>query len=92
MTHPLTAFVCAAGLGLAIGAGAIAVLPEAKPAPPAHVRIAPLPVATERAEPDHPLTEAERVEALQRRLAVIGDEQRALTDELKSLAREGKPR
>ena len=88
MSNPITEFAFATGIAIAICASAVAVLPQEPPAAAARVPINPPPVATARAEPAHRLTNAERVDALQRRIAAIAAEQKAMADALKSLARE----
>jgi hypothetical protein len=82
MTH-ITELALGAALVAALGAGALALL--TKPEPPTRER-APLPkIAVLRAEP---LTDAERLDLLQFRLAEVAAEQRRLIEDLKAAARE----
>jgi hypothetical protein len=91
MTYPVSEFVLAAGLIVAIGAGAVAVLPP-EPAPRATIRLVVPPAKTARAEPKLPPANAERVEALQRQLQDIAAEQKRLTAQVKAALRERKAR
>jgi hypothetical protein len=83
MTH-ITELVLGAALVTALGAGTLALL--TKPESPKH-ELTPLPVqvAVLSAEP---LTDAERLDLLQRRLAEVAAEQRRLIEALKAAARE----
>jgi 2-polyprenyl-6-methoxyphenol hydroxylase-like FAD-dependent oxidoreductase len=81
MNH-ITEIASAAALMAAAIGGALIVLPRPKPEPlPVVLEVAPKPVA--RAEP---LSDAERIEALQRQLGEIASEHRRLTQEIRALS------
>lgn len=84
MTH-ITELVLGAALVAALGAGALALLTKAEP--PTREGAPRLKIAVLRAEP---LTDAERLDLLQFRLAEVRAEQRRLIEDLKAAARERK--
>lgn len=86
--HPVTEVALATAAILVLGAGAVAVLPQAKPAPAQVIALAPQPDAPSRATPARPKTNAERIEALHAELAAIAAEHKRLADAVKHAARE----
>jgi hypothetical protein len=92
MTHPFAEFAAATALVVAIGAGALAVLPQEEHAEPVAIALRPPQAETRRAEPLEPPTDAERIEALQHDLAAIAAEQKRITQSLKTALRERRQR
>lgn len=87
MTHPLTEIVAAVAVVIVVGVGTVLVLPVRKAEPGAE----PLALdidgpAVVRAEPERAISDAERVEALQRQLIEIGSEQQRLKTLVKEAA------
>lgn len=79
MTHPVTDVLTATALVVAVGAGAAVFLPRAAPEPVSQI------VALTR-EQAPALTDAARVEALQRELARIAAEQKRLNETVRAIA------
>lgn len=90
--HPVTEFVLATAIVCAVGAGAVVVLPQAKPAEPRMLALETQPQASSRAAPAAPQSDAERVEALQADLAAIAAEHKRLAAEVRRVSRERKTR
>lgn len=85
MTHPFTETVAAAAVVIVVGIGTVLVLPVRKVEPGVEPIVLDVDrPAVVRAEPDEGVSDAERVEALQRQLIEIGAEQKRL----KALVRE----
>jgi hypothetical protein len=81
MTHPVSEIVAVFAVVAAIGAGTVLVLPRPKPAPAQTVV---LDVGTGRLTPVTRQSDAERILALERELAAIGDEQRRIVADLRA--------
>lgn len=86
--HPVTEFAVATVVVFAVGAGAIAVLPQAGQALPQTIALDASPAPASRAAPAAPKTNAERIEALQAELAAVAAEHKRLAGEVKRAARE----
>jgi len=91
MTH-VTELALAAALIGALGLGALVTLPAPKPATPVKLELERTATPVRRAEPSPAKSDAERVEALQRRVAGIAAEQRELAATLRALAQTRKRR
>ena len=87
MTH-VTELVLAAAFVGAVGLGALAALPTGKPGPSATIPLQRTAAPVDRAEPAGARSNAERVTALQRRVAGIAAEQRELAARVRALAQE----
>jgi hypothetical protein len=91
MTH-ITELALAAALIGALGLGALVTLPAPKTAGPVKLELERTATPVRRAEPSPAKSDAERVEALQRRVADIAAEQRELAATLRALAQARKRR
>lgn len=91
MTH-VTELALAAALVGAVGLGALVTMPATKPLPTATIELERTAAPVRRAEPSPAKSNAERVEALQRRVAGIAAEQRDLAATIRALAQEKKRR
>ncbi len=87
MTH-VTELAIAAALVGALGLGALAALPVSKPGPSATIPLQRTAAPVDRAEPAGARGNAERVTALQHRVADIAAEQRELAARVRALAQE----
>lgn len=85
--HPVTEFALATAAILVLGAGAVAELPQANPAPAQTIALAPRQDAPSRAAPAPPKTNAERIDALHADLAAIAAEHKRLADAVKHAKR-----
>ena len=92
MTQPLTELAIAAAIVAAIGAGTIAVLPPSQPRSTTVIELKPGSPPARRQEPDLPKSDAERVEALQLQLLAIAAEQKRLTQDIRMITRERRPK
>jgi len=87
MSHPVLEVAGAVAIVAAVGAGAMLVLPQAKPEAPSQsiaLNVEAPPVV--RVEPLVVKSDAERVDDLQRQLSAIAAEQKRLADDLRAVA------
>jgi hypothetical protein len=86
MTHPIGEIAAAAAVVLALGASTLLVLPRPKPAEPRETIVLDIQAPeSRRVDPLNAKTDVERVEDLERQLAELAAEQKALSEHVNTV-------